>query len=113
MNCKKLTKLDDDFAKVVRMSCPTEESNVANCAIMLMFAPENILLNVGHGLHGESYSEHYNTSNISSGAKLGLRNLLLFVFTAEHLFKHTCPYWVTFGELRRVTGNETDHTQII
>lgn len=69
-----LTELHDDLTKVVWMPRPAEETNIANCTIMLMFASENIFLDVCNTLHDESDRPKDYTSYISPSSELGLRN---------------------------------------
>jgi hypothetical protein len=54
------------------MSCPAEESDIADSAIMLMLAPKDILLDVGHTLHDESDGKQNNTCDVSFSAEFGL-----------------------------------------
>lgn len=70
-----LTELDDDLAKIIRMSRPHEEAHVVNPALILWLASEYILLYIRDTLHKKPNCEKYHSCNISSGAKFRLNEL--------------------------------------
>jgi hypothetical protein len=67
--------LDDDFSKIVGMSGPRKEANIADCTITTMGSAETILLDVGHALHDEANRPKDNPSNITTCPKSWLIEL--------------------------------------
>lgn len=52
-----LTELDDDFSKVVRVSGPNEEPNIADFPLVLWLTPELIFLYVRNTFHKKAEGE--------------------------------------------------------
>lgn len=84
-----LTKLHNNFTEVIRMPRPTEEADIADCTIMLMFASEDILLDVGNTLHDEPDRPKDNTSYIPAGSKLWLILSLVYCVGQNKCIKYT------------------------
>lgn len=66
------TELDENFAKIVRVSRPCEEAHIAHLALIVRVAPKQIFLHVGDALHEEANGKHNASYNIASGLKIGL-----------------------------------------
>lgn len=67
-----LTELDDDFSKVIWVSSPYKEPDIADFPFILWLAPKLIFLYIRNTLHKKANREEDYSSNIPSGAKVGL-----------------------------------------
>ena len=67
-----LTELDDDFSKVVWVSCPYEEADIADFPFILWLAPELVFLYVRNTFHKKANGEEDYSGNIPSSTKVGL-----------------------------------------
>lgn len=51
---RRLTELDNDLSKIIRMSCPNKESDIANLPFIFWVAPELVFLYVRYTFHKEA-----------------------------------------------------------
>lgn len=66
-------KLHRDLAKVVWVSGPREQANVACRALVLGVTAEPVLLDIGDGLHQEPNGEHDDADNVRGGTERRMR----------------------------------------
>jgi len=78
--------LNNYLSKVVWMTRPREESNIADRTIVAMSGAEPVLLDVGYAFHDETNRPKDNASNVAASAKARLRK-------ARHIWRVEDSYW--------------------
>lgn len=67
-----LTKLHDNFPKIIRMATPAEEADITHLPLITLITPKPILLNIPHTLQHKAQYKQDHPSNIPPGPKLWL-----------------------------------------
>lgn len=80
------------------MPRPIEETDIAYCTVMLMFASEDVLLDVCNTLHDESDRPEDNTSYIPPSSKFRLSSVSLLRQRAQ---EHQ-TYLTILSDIRRI-----------